>query len=185
MNIANIITCGRIGLAPILVGLAWRGHERAFLFGLIAALISDIADGQLARRCHLATPLGAKLDSWADFLTALVLPFAIYWLRPDLISTLRIAFIVAVLSYLLPITVGFLKFRSLTSYHTFLARVSAYLLGAAIVMLFARGPTLPFEIAVAVLGLSAIEELAITLLLGSPRSNVGSLRNLLRGKTPP
>lgn len=178
-NIANVITACRIALAPVLVLLAWLGQERAFLICLTIALVSDIVDGQIARRCNLATPLGAKLDSWADFLTALSLPFGLYWLRPELIPILRPVLILAVASYLLPIAIGFAKFRSLTSYHTLLARVAAYVLGAAIVILFARGPTLPFQASIGVLTVAGLEEICITFVLPRPQSNVRSLRKAL------
>src|ERR1022692_4410935 len=127
-NLANVITLARIALAPVLVLLAWRKQEYPFLVCLVCSLVSDIVDGQIARRCRLATPFGAQLDSWADFLTALTIPAGLYWLRPELVVALRTALIVAVTSYLLPIAFGFAKFRTLTSYHTFLARVAAYLL---------------------------------------------------------
>lgn len=175
-NLPNIITSCRIALAPVLVLVAWLGREHLFLVILICALVSDIVDGQIARRCNLATPLGAKLDSWADFLTSLTLPFGIYWLRPELIPSLWPAMLLAVVSYLLPIGIGFAKFRALTSYHTFLARVAAYVIGASTIVVFARGPVLPFQLSVVFLTLSGLEEIAITLILPRPLSNVGSFR---------
>jgi CDP-diacylglycerol--glycerol-3-phosphate 3-phosphatidyltransferase len=179
MNLANTITLGRIFLAPVLLLLAWRGHGSWFLAGFILALVSDILDGQIARRLGLATPLGARLDSWADFLTMGVVPLAAWWLRPELFVAERAAVFTTLACYLLPIAVGFLKFRRLTSYHTTLARVSAYLIGASLVVVFARGPTLPFRIAVAVLVIAELEEIAITLALTAPRANVPSLQRAL------
>ena len=179
-NIANIITAARIAAVPFLLLLAWNGRDRAFLVGLMCALASDIIDGQIARRFNLATPLGSVLDSWADFLTALTLPFALFWLQPETISQLWIAFLLALASYLLPIALGFVKFRRLTSYHTFLARVAAYALGGSIVILFAHGPQLPFKLSVFVLAIAALEEIAITFVLATPCSNVGSLPRVLR-----
>ncbi len=181
-NIANAITIARILAVPLLLFLAWSGQDRAFLIALVCALASDILDGQIARRCNLMTPLGSLLDSWADFLTALTLPFALYWLQPATIPRVRIAFIVALVSYLLPIALGFAKFRQLTSYHTLLARIAAYALGGSIVLLFAHGPTLPFQFSVAFLALAAVEEIAITSLLATPRSNVRSLSRVLRDR---
>ncbi len=145
-------------------------------------MLSDIIDGQIARRFQLETPLGSTLDSWADFLTSLTLPFALYWLQPGTIPRVRIAFIVALVAYFLPIAFGFAKFRRLTSYHTLLARIAAYALGASIVALFAHGPTWPFQVSVGLLALAAMEESAITLMLRNPRSNVGSLPRLLRNQ---
>jgi CDP-diacylglycerol--glycerol-3-phosphate 3-phosphatidyltransferase len=163
----------------VLLVLAWRGAEHAFLVCFIVALTSDIADGQIARRFNLATPLGAKLDSWADFATYLSVPLATWWLRPDLVATLRVSFVLTLACYLLPIAIGFVKFRGLTSYHTTLARVSAYLIGASAIVLFARGPVLPFQLSVAVLVIAEIEEIAITLVLPRPHSNVRSLGRAL------
>jgi phosphatidylglycerophosphate synthase len=179
LNIANLVTACRIALAPILLLLAWNGMEHLFLVCLVVALVSDIVDGQLARRLNLASELGARLDSWADLLTYCSVPLATYWLRPDLVSTLRVPFVAAVVSYAIPVIIGFLRFRSLTSYHTLMARISAYLLGAAVIVLFAHGPTLPFRIAVCVLVLAELEEIAITLVLPAARANVRSLRKAL------
>jgi CDP-diacylglycerol--glycerol-3-phosphate 3-phosphatidyltransferase len=78
-----------------------------------------------------------------------------------------------------PVVIGFVKFRALTSYHTTLARVSAYLMGVSVVVLFARGPVLPFQISVAVLVVAEIEEIAITLVLPAPQSNVRSIGRAL------
>jgi phosphatidylglycerophosphate synthase len=180
LNPANVITIGRIGLVPVMLLLAWLGHDRAFLGCLIAALLLDIADGQIARRFNLATPLGAKLDSWADFATYCSVPFAAYWLLPGVVATQKPAVYLTIASYLLPVAIGFIKFRSLTSYHTFLARVSAYLMGLAAVVLFAHGPVLLFQIAVGILVLAELEEIAITLVLPNARSNVTSLPHVLR-----
>ncbi|MEO6874511.1 MAG: CDP-alcohol phosphatidyltransferase family protein [Opitutaceae bacterium] len=178
-NIANVITGCRILLAPVLLLLAWLGKEQLFLACLIVSLLSDIIDGQIARRFGLASELGSRLDSWADLLTYAAVPVATAWLRPDLVTSEKVAFIAAVTSYALPVVVGFMKFRQLTSYHSFGARVSAYLLGAAVVVLFAHGPHWPFRMAVCVLVLAELEEIAITFVLPEPRSGVRSLGKAL------
>jgi CDP-diacylglycerol--glycerol-3-phosphate 3-phosphatidyltransferase len=174
-NTANLITACRIALAPVLLLVAWQGRERLFLALLIVSLVSDIVDGQIARRLNLATELGARLDSWADFLTYMSVPLAIWWLRPDVVATEKIAFFAVVASYAVPIAVGFAKFRGLTSYHTLMVRVASYLLGAAVLVMLAHGPTLPLRVAVAVLVLAELEEICITLVLPQPRTNVRSI----------
>jgi cardiolipin synthase len=179
LNIANLATACRIVLAPISLLLAWNDMEHWFLACLVVALVSDIVDGQLARRLNLASELGVRLDSRADLFTYCSVPLATYWLRPDLVSTLRVPFIAAVASYAIPVIIGFLKFRSLTSYHTLMAGVAAYLLGASVIVLFTRGPMFPFRIAVCVLVLAELEEIAITLVLPGARANVRSLRKAL------
>ncbi len=179
LNIANVITGCRIALAPVLLFLAWQGREHLFLACLIVSLVSDIVDGQIARRFGYASELGSRLDSWADLLTFAAVPIATVWLRPDLVTSEKIAFVAAVASYVIPIAVGFAKFRQLTSYHSLMARVSAYLLGAAVVVLFAHGPHWPFRGAVCVLIIAELEEIAITVALPEPRSGVRSLGKAL------
>src|SRR5688572_32895119 len=52
--------------------LAYMGRERYFLWLAIAALLSDVLDGALARRLGASSETGRLLDSWADLLIALV-----------------------------------------------------------------------------------------------------------------
>jgi CDP-diacylglycerol---glycerol-3-phosphate 3-phosphatidyltransferase len=174
-NIANLITGCRIALAPVLLLLAWHGREHLFLICFIVSLVSDVVDGQLARRLNLVSEFGARLDSWADLFTYIAVPIGACWLRPDLVTTEKVAFVALVVSYGLPVVVGFAKFRRLTSYHTLMARISACLVGASAVILFAHGPAFPFRIAVCVLVVAELEEICITMILPEPRANVRSL----------
>src|SRR5271169_4559558 len=64
-KVPNAISLTRLAAAPILFWLAYAGNERSFKWLLLAALLSDIADGLIARTFHLVTVLGAKLDSIA------------------------------------------------------------------------------------------------------------------------
>src|SRR5260370_9765613 len=82
-NLPNLLSIVGLLLVPVLLVLASRGQARPFLGLLIGSLATDVADGWLARRFNLATPLGARLDSWADFLTLLPFPVLAWWLRPS------------------------------------------------------------------------------------------------------
>ncbi|MEO6993784.1 MAG: CDP-alcohol phosphatidyltransferase family protein [Lacunisphaera sp.] len=181
-NLANLITACRIALAPVLLVLAWQGKEDAFLACLIASLVSDIVDGQVARRFNLASALGARLDSWADLLTYASVPLATWWLRPDIVSNEKVFFYTAVASYAIPVAIGFMKFKQLTSYHTLMARISACVLGIAVIVLFAHGPVLPLRIAICILVLAEVEEICITFILPEPRLNVRSFRKAIEIK---
>src|SRR5690242_16863834 len=123
--IPNFLSVLRLGLVPVLLLLAWNGVSQVFLFTLILSLITDAADGYLARRLNATSELGAKLDSRADFATTLVLPFCAWWLRPDAIRAEAVAIATAIFFYIAPIAIGFLKYRRLTSYHTWLAKICA------------------------------------------------------------
>jgi cardiolipin synthase len=66
MTIPNLITIGRLFLVPLvivmIVGANW---EAAFVLFVVAG-ISDAIDGFLAKRCGMASELGAWLDPVAD-----------------------------------------------------------------------------------------------------------------------
>ena len=66
MTIPNLITVGRLFLVPLvivmIVNAQWEG---AFIIFVVAG-ISDAVDGFLAKRCGMASELGAYLDPIAD-----------------------------------------------------------------------------------------------------------------------
>ncbi len=63
---ANQITLLRLIFAPIFAILVVNHDGRAALTVLVAAALSDAADGFVARRFHQQTPLGVALDPIAD-----------------------------------------------------------------------------------------------------------------------
>ena len=87
MNLPNLITLGRILLAPLTIWLIVAGeYSLAFLVFLVAGL-SDAVDGFIARRYRLKTQLGSYLDPLADklllvsiYLTLGFLKFLPAWL---------------------------------------------------------------------------------------------------------
>jgi cardiolipin synthase len=66
LSIPNLITLGRIILAPIVIWAITSGEMRAAFFLFIAAGISDAVDGFLAKRFHMTSELGALIDPLAD-----------------------------------------------------------------------------------------------------------------------
>jgi CDP-diacylglycerol--serine O-phosphatidyltransferase len=73
-NLANLITFGNIACG--VVALYFIG-EREFGIAIILAWIAgalDIADGKVARRFGLSTEFGVQLDSFADFLSFVIMP---------------------------------------------------------------------------------------------------------------
>jgi CDP-diacylglycerol--glycerol-3-phosphate 3-phosphatidyltransferase len=159
----------------VLLVLAWTGQPTPFLATLIVALASDAFDGHLARRLGQASALGTRLDSWGDLAIYALLPVCAGWLWPDLLRR-EAPFVAAVVAaYALPIAIGFARYRRLTSYHTWGAKLSAVLVGTSALVLFAGGPALPFRIATCVLVLAEVEEIAITATLPAWRANVATL----------
>ncbi len=179
-NLPNLLSCLRIILVPVLLALAWRGRAETFLICFILSLLTDLTDGLLARRLNLATELGAKLDSWGDLLTYLALPLCGWWLRPEVIKEEALWLGLGIASYVAAVLVGVLKFRQLTSYHTWGAKISAVLVGTAVFVFFANGPGWLFRIAMPFVVITNLEEIAMTLALAQPATNVPSLWHALK-----
>jgi CDP-diacylglycerol--glycerol-3-phosphate 3-phosphatidyltransferase len=180
VNVPNLLSCVRLLLVPVLLWLAWNGNSRTFFVCLIVSILTDATDGYLARRFNQTTNLGAKLDSWADLATSLSLPFAGWWLRPDVVRQEAPFLAAGIFLYLAAIAVGFLKFRRLTSYHTWGGKLSAIVVAAAVIVFFANGPGWPFRIAMPIVILACLEEIVITIILPERRANVPSFWHALQ-----
>src|SRR5512139_3718733 len=173
-RLPNILSAFRLAMVPVLLTLAWRGHSTVFLFAFALSLSSDIADGWLARRTGASSELGAKLDSWGDLSNYLVLPLCAWWLWPELILAELPLVGIAAVAFVAPTLMGLLKFRRITSYHTRAAKLCAIVMGAGLLIYLSTGWVWLFRIAVVLLVVEAIEEIAITTLLPEWRANVPS-----------
>lgn len=67
----SLLSALRIPLALVLYGLVVSGAWRLAVLTLIAAALSDLADGWLARRTDMRTRTGAYLDVGGDLLIVL------------------------------------------------------------------------------------------------------------------
>jgi phosphatidylglycerophosphate synthase len=179
-NTPNLLSGFRIAMVPVLLWLAWNGHETVFLIGLAASLFSDMADGFVARRFGQATELGAKLDSWGDLLTYMVLPFCAWWLWQERVLRESLFVLTGILAYTIPLGVGFAKYGRLTSYHTYAAKFSAVVMGLGLVLFLIFDIPWLFRAAILLLAAEAVEEIAMTAVLRGWRANVPGFLHALR-----
>ena len=174
-RIPNVLSTLRILAVPVLGVLAWAGAASTWLVGLGLTLATDVADGFLARRFHCQSERGARLDSRADLLLYATLPLFVWWLFPEIVAREAGYLMVAIGAFVAPITIGWLRFGRLTSYHTWAAKGTAVLMGVGMLALFTGGPSWPFHLAVVALVWEAIEEIAITAVLPSWKADVPTL----------
>jgi cardiolipin synthase len=179
----NLISGLRLLAAPVLAWLALAGAEAAFTWVLIPALLSDIADGLVARLWHLESRLGAFLDSIADTLLMLVSVFGIWVFHREVLAGYPWLCGSAVGLWILEDVVALLRYGRLSSFHTVLSKVTANLLGLFIGVLFVFGlqPWLLYLAAGASI-VASLEELALLALLREWRSDVRGLWWVLRAK---
>jgi CDP-diacylglycerol--glycerol-3-phosphate 3-phosphatidyltransferase len=179
--VPNLISTARLLAVPVLVALAYTRREEPFGALLVAALVSDILDGLIARAFRITSQLGAKLDSAAD---ALLLPTAAYgvWVfHPAVALEHRAAFTLVLALWIGEYLAALLRYGRLSSFHTYGARIAAYALGIFVGGLFVFGyiPWLMW-LAVIVAVAASLEEFALLWLLPQWRSNVRGLWWVMR-----
>lgn len=95
-TLPNLLTFGRLVALPFLIVAILEGRHGSAFAIFLAAAITDIVDGFLARRFGMASPLGAYLDPIADklFLVSTFVVLAV----PSVPSKLHIPLWLLVLS---------------------------------------------------------------------------------------
>ena len=79
-NIANLITFANIAAGLIAIHFIVHGdYFTAIILAWIAGAL-DIADGKVARKYNLSTEFGIQVDSFADFISFVIMPsFLLYY----------------------------------------------------------------------------------------------------------
>ncbi len=88
MNLPNSLTVLRILLIPFFIGFLTYGQYRWALWTLLAAGVTDILDGVIARMANQSTKLGAYLDPLADklLLTSAFVTLSVLHLVPGWVA---------------------------------------------------------------------------------------------------
>lgn len=175
LTVPNCLTGFRFVAAPGLLWLAWHGYGLLFMGLLALAFLSDLLDGFAARILGQISQFGATLDSLADVVIYLTIALGSWWLWPEIVQQELLFVGLFLASCLLPALTGMIKFGCFTSYHTWAVKFAAAAMGLSLYLLFLGGIAWPFRIAAIIGMLAAFEEIAITLLLTEPKSNVRSI----------
>jgi CDP-diacylglycerol--glycerol-3-phosphate 3-phosphatidyltransferase len=182
-TIPNILSLYRIVIFPFILYLLVTKNESLFALFITISLLTDILDGLIARIFRMQTKLGARLDSWADTGTYILAFTAIYLFRWKEIKNewaiLSVFFITWIISY----AVVFIKFKGLIGLHTYLSKITGYLQGAFIVVLFLFGYNVwLFYLCLGVGIIACTEEIIIIVTIAQPMSNVKGLYWILKNK---
>lgn len=180
ITLPNLISSIRFVTAPAMLWLAWHGHGLAFMMVLAFAFLSDVLDGMVARLTGQTSKFGAMLDTWADLATYLSIGFGSWWLWPEIVHREDLFLYGILACYLIPSSFAMYKFDTYTSYHTWMTKIAAAAIGLSLYPLFLGGPAWPFEMAVFIYVIAAVEEVVITLSLDRAQTNVRSIWHVLR-----
>lgn len=164
-NLPNFVSFIRILMAPVLFYFAFNQQPTWFLVALMFSGFTDVLDGFLARLLNQITALGSRLDSWGDFTIYTTMAICAWILWPDIIAEEIISYAAIVISFTSPVIVGLIKFRTITSYHTWTVKVAVVVTFVGYILLFAGYLDWPFRVAAVFCVIAALEEIAITLLI--------------------
>lgn len=180
-HLPNLLSAVRIAAVPVLIALAARGLESAFTWVLVPALLTDVADGLVARLFHLQSKLGALLDSVGDALLLFACAYGIWVFHPDLVAEHKLAAGALLGAWLIELLASLLRYGRLSSFHTYLSKIAGWLLGVFVGVLFVFGfqPWL-FYAAIAVSLAGTVEELVLLALLREWQPDVRGLAWVLR-----
>jgi CDP-diacylglycerol--glycerol-3-phosphate 3-phosphatidyltransferase len=180
VNLPNLVSFIRILMVPVLFYLAITQQPYWFIGVLLFAEFTDVLDGFLARTLHQTTKMGARLDSWGDFAIYSTIAICAWILWPDILQQEILYFTIIVLSFTLPVLVGFIKFHTFTSYHTWSVKLAVVITVVSYILLFSGLLDWPFRIAALFCLYAAIEEIAITLLIHHKHVDVRTVWQALK-----
>ena len=177
----NLLSVLRLVLSVLMVVVAGTaGSRRWFLILLGAALVTDAFDGFLARRWRVVSDLGRRLDSWGDYVMTAAAVAGIWLLWPEMVRREWPWFVTAVAGSFAIVVYGFVRWRRVLGYHTWLAKAMVVVLPLAVAVLLARGSAAPFHVAVVLQVLCGVEELTIAFVLPGFSGEMPSLWHAVR-----
>lgn len=137
--VPNIISGCRLAATPVLLYTAVARRPMFFAWLLLACLLSDIADGLIARTFHLQSRVGAALDTTADFLVTIFSAVGIVTMQWRFVVDHAWQLELLLGLFLGEVAISLWRYRRLSSFHTYLVRITAYLQGAFFLALFFWG----------------------------------------------
>lgn len=172
----------RFCLAPVLLVDAFDGKtSQLFIVAFVAAFLSDIFDGVIARRLDVSTAKLRQADSWADVALYLCVSASALLVHPDAIAVFRIPLLAVVFVQLFWWVANLLKYGKPASYHTYSAKLWGLSLFIAAIALFGfhySGVTLWLAIIIGIL--HTLEEIAMTSILPVWTHDVLSFKHALQ-----
>jgi cardiolipin synthase (CMP-forming) len=180
--IVNAITLYRMMNVPVLIFLIVTNKPDLFKWFLFFSFLSDAIDGWLARRHKVTSFFGSKLDSIADDLTIAAAITGVIVLKIDFLKQEIHIFIVLAALYVLQTILALIRYRKISSFHTYAAKMAAILQGIFLLLLFflAQPVYILFYIAVVVTIIDLAEEIVLVLLLPHWQTNVKGLYWVIR-----
>ena len=184
VRIVNLITFYRIVTFPLLIALLFFDAINWFKWFLLASFFTDAIDGTLARWYNATSILGAKLDSIGDDLTVLAGAIGLLVYQFDFVKEELFLFIALFGLFLIQLVSALVRYRKVSSFHTYLAKIAAVVTGTFLLTVFFFDDIIYplFYAAWIVTAIELIEETILVFLLPQWKANVRGLYWVLKDK---
>jgi CDP-diacylglycerol--glycerol-3-phosphate 3-phosphatidyltransferase len=177
IRVVNLITLYRILAAPVLVYLLFNNYPVPFKWLLLFSFSTDAIDGFLARTLNAGTHTGAMLDSIGDVLTLVAAFTGIVYYRPEFIAEQYPVIYSICFLFVFQVFFALIRYKKLSSFHTYLAKISAVLQGVFMLTLFFFSGIIYFLFYLAAFFtiIALIEEIILTYLIPEWKTDVRGL----------
>lgn len=132
----NAITLYRLVAAPVMIFFIFQGNFDLFKWLLPVSFFTDLVDGTLARKFKVSSIFGSMLDSIADDLTIVAAIIGAFVFKFDFIRNNFIIVIIMIVLLILQNIYALVKYKKLSSFHTYIAKIAAVLQGLFLILLF-------------------------------------------------
>jgi CDP-diacylglycerol--glycerol-3-phosphate 3-phosphatidyltransferase len=182
-NIADWFSFYRIASVPLLLVLIGLDQRLIFAVLLFISYLTDAIDGLLARKLKICSPRGSQLDSFGDQITLIVGLIGLFYFETNFIKSNLALILVAFVPYIIQMVMAYLKYGKATSFHTYLAKLSAVLQSIFILFsLFLSPESLLFYLMIGFGLLETFEEITLILMYDNWVSDVKGIYWAYRDK---
>jgi CDP-diacylglycerol--glycerol-3-phosphate 3-phosphatidyltransferase len=181
----NAITFYRLLAAPVLLILLFNEQLTLFKWLLVVSFLTDAIDGYLARRYKVTSVFGSILDSVSDDLTIVVAIIGIALVNPEFLRKELALVAVQVLLFITQICFALIRYRKISSFHTYLAKFVTVFQGIFLVLFY----WLPEPVYVLFYGVSALtildllEEIVLVLIIPRWETDIKGLYWVIKKRT--
>ena len=180
--LVNAITMYRLVAAPVLLIFIYYRQIELFKWLLAVSFFTDAIDGFLARRYKVNSSFGARLDSIADDFTIFVSLVGIYVFKPEFLKEHLTVIIVLLVLLVIQNVLSLIRYKKLSSFHTYSAKLAAVFQGVFLLLLFfmPQVPAIFFYLAVVMTTIDLLEEIFLVLVLKEWKTDVRGLYWILK-----
>jgi len=183
-SVPDLLCFARLLLVPVVWALALSNLPFYTGIALLAAGLTDVFDGIIARRWNIVTAYGSRLDSIADTLMEISAAAAVLILKPGIFTGHALILGVWIAVEASSILLGWLKFRRIANLHLYLTKAAGVVAYAFVIYTFVAGYNETFfYVTVTLLIVSSLECLLLQLIAPRVDEHMKSIYHAYRAAT--